>query len=325
LIKIDGKDLPTLPLGDSDQVNSGDWVLAVGSPFQFPHTVTSGIVSAKARRLGGPFDDFIQTDASINPGNSGGPLVNMRGEVIGMNALIVSPLIGNVGLGFAIPVNLIKTILPELREKGKVVRAYLGVYSQDLTPELAESFGLKETQGVVITQVSKDSPADKAGLKDGDIIQEADGKPIESESQLRAVISAYAPDSKVVLKIYRSGQTLDRDITVEKRPEQAQAEKPPVPQKAGNILGLKVTDLTPDKASALGYQNLKGALVVSVTPDSPVADIIEPGDLIMDINGVDILSARQFNDETAKLKPGQLLRVQYAGNQRVDFFAFRLP
>jgi len=324
LIKIEGKNLPAVVLGDSDQVHPGDWVVAVGSPFQFPHTVTAGIVSAKGRSLGGPYDDFIQTDTSINPGNSGGPLVNMRGEVVGINSIIVSPSMGNVGLGFAIPINLVKSILPELKEKGKVVRSWLGIYTQELTPELAESFGLKEARGVLIAQVNKNSPADKAGLKNGDIILEVDGKPIENENQLRLLIAAYAPGSEARIKIFRAGQTRDTTIALEIRPEQEKSEKAPA-QKQVNILGVKVTDLTPDKAQALQYFNLKGALVVSVSDSSPLADVLAPNDLILGINELTINSAREFNETVAKLKPGDLVRIQYRRGDASYFYAFRIP
>jgi len=332
LIKIDAKDLPTLALGDSEQVQPGDWVLAVGSPFQFPHTLTAGIVSAKARHLGGPYDDFIQTDASINPGNSGGPLVNMRGEVIGINTIIVSPMGANIGLGFAIPINLVKSLLPELKEKGKVIRSWLGVGIQEITPELAESYGLKETKGILINQVNKNSPADKAGLKVNDIILEVDGKPVESEAQLRLLISSYPPGTQVRLKIFRDGQTIEKTITLEMRPEEgAEAEKigRESSPKTVNILGVKVTDLTPEKAQMLGFIGLKGALVVSVSDESILADELAPNDLIVELNGREISSSRAFNELVANLSAGDLVRIRYIRStpQGIysNIFAFRVP
>ncbi len=323
LIKIEAKNLPTVVLGDSDQVVAGDWVMAIGSPFQFPHTVTAGIVSARARHLGGPYDDFLQTDASINPGNSGGPLVNMRGEVVGINSIIISPSMGNVGLGFSIPIKLVKALLPELKETGKVVRSWLGVNIQDLTPELAESFGLKETKGVLITQVSKDSPADKGGLEKGDIILEVGGKPAENESQLRGLISGFAPGSKVGFKTFRSGQVIERAIALEMRPEPEKVSKTAV-QKPGNIIGVKVTDLTPQKALALNYDTSKGSLVVSVSDQSPLADILVPNDLIIEVNGTEIGNAKSFNDLVAKLKTGDLVRIQYQREKYIGYYAFRV-
>ena len=326
LLKIEANNLPAVVLGDSDKAKVGDWVVAIGSPFEFSHTLTAGIISARGRRLGGPYDDFIQTDASINPGNSGGPLVNMRGEVIGINSMIVSPGFapGNVGIGFAIPINLVKSQLPTLKEKGKVSWPWLGIYFQELTPELAESFGLKEAKGALVSKVIKDSPAAKAGLKDGDIIIEFGGKPVEDAGQLPMLISAFAPGDKVGLKIYRSGKTEDRAVILGIQPEaKAMAMAPSV--QGGNILGLAVVDLSPEQAQELGYQGVSGVLVVAVSPDSPLAGRTAPDDLILEINGRSINNTRDFDQALAKVKSGQMLRIKFRRGNESIYYAFKLP
>ncbi len=325
LIKIDAKNLPTVTLGDSDRVKVGDWVVAIGSPFEFPHTLTAGIVSAKGRRLGGPYDDFIQTDASINPGNSGGPLVNMRGEVIGINTLIVSPGMspGNVGIGFAIPINLVKALLPELKEKGRITRAWLGVHIQEVTPELAESFGLKESKGALVSEVDKNSPAERSGIKPGDIIVKFNDKEVEDWLQLPLLVSLQKPGTKAKVTVFREGRLLDIWVTLGKKSEKQVAQE--IPQKPENPLGVIVSNLTPEKAEELGYQELKGALVVYVSPESPLYGHLLPDDLILQINHYNIQSARDFNQVSAKLHPGQLVRIYYRRGEISMFFAFRLP
>jgi len=304
----------------------GDWVVAIGSPFEFPHTLTAGIVSAKGRRLGGPYDDFIQTDASINPGNSGGPLVNMRGEVIGINTMIISPGLsgGNVGIGFAIPINLVKSLLPQLKEKGRVIRAWLGVYIQEVTPELAQSFGLKEAKGALVSQVVKGSPAEKAGIKPGDIILEFNGKVVEDWNQLPLMVSLQKPGERVKVKIYRDGKTLELWVTLGTMPgEKRLAET--LPRAKANRLGIEVTDLTPEKAHELGYEGLEGALVVYVAPESPLYGKVLPDDLILQINRHNIRSADDFYRVVEKLMAGQLVRIYLRRGSSSMFYAFRLP
>jgi len=325
LLKIQAENLPTVVLGDSEKIKVGDWVVAIGSPFSFPHTLTAGIISAKGRRLGGAYDDFIQTDASINPGNSGGPLVNMRGEVVGMNTLIISPgFAGNVGIGFAIPVNLIKSELAQLKEKGSVSWPYLGVYYQDVTPELAESFGLKEARGALISKVVKGAPADKAGVKAGDVILSVNGKPIGDSDELPMIVSQYAPGQTVTLTVFRKGKTEDKPLVLGTLPSQQIAAEPPA-IKSANILGLVVTDLIPEAARELGYQGEQGVLVVSVSPKGPIIGQIAPDDLITEMNGRAITNAKEFNDAVAKLKPGQLVRLRYRRGPESIYFAFKLP
>jgi serine protease Do len=210
IIRIDAKEsLPTAILGNSDKIEVGEWVMAVGNPFGLDNSVTSGIVSAKGRHIGaGPYDDFIQTDASVNPGSSGGPLVNLRGEVVGINAAIVSQTGANIGIGFAIPINLVKEILPQLKEKGKVTRGFLGVSVQNITPMIAESLGLDKARGALVANVERDGPADRAGVKVRDIIMEFDGKEIRDATDL-PILVARSPVNKLVrIKVLREKQKL---------------------------------------------------------------------------------------------------------------------
>src|ERR1044071_4054648 len=216
VIKIDaGQDLPTVTLGDSDRLEVGEWVMAIGNPFGLDHTVTSGIVSAKGRQIGaGPYDNFIQTDASINPGNSGGPLINLRGEVVGINTAIFSGSGGNIGIGFAIPANLVKDLVPQLKEKGKIVRGFVGVTIQKVTPELAESLGLKQAAGALVSDVTKGGPADHAGIKSGDVITEFDHKEIKTSADLPLQVARIAPGKTVPMKVLRNNKEVTLNVPV---------------------------------------------------------------------------------------------------------------
>lgn len=216
LIKIDAREnLPVARLGDSDNLQVGEWVLAIGNPFGLDNTVTRGIVSAKDRNIGeGPYDQFIQTDASINPGNSGGPLINMRGEVVGINTAIFSETGDNIGIGFATPVNLVKEILPQLKAKGKVTRGWLGIVIQGITPQIAESLGLDKPRGALVAEITKDGPTDRAGVQVGDVIVEFDGKELKRSSDLPLIVARTPVGKKVRLKILRDGRELILHVTV---------------------------------------------------------------------------------------------------------------
>ena len=217
LIKIDINHLPAASLGDSDQLQIGEWVIAIGNPFGLDSTVTAGIVSAKERRIGeGPYESFIQTDAKINPGNSGGPLINMRGEVIGINSTIFSETGEHMGIGFAIPINMIKEILPELKAKGKVTRGWIGVFLQRVTQDVAETMGLDQSHGALVAEVAKDGPAARAGIKVGDVIIEFDGKQIKDAEELPILIARSTPGNKVGVKILRAKKELTISVQVEK-------------------------------------------------------------------------------------------------------------
>jgi len=217
LIKVEAKDLPSVELGDSDTLEVGDWVTAIGNPFGLNHTVTAGIVSAKGRVIGvGPYDDLIQTDAAINPGNSGGPLFNMKGQVVGINTVIIAT---GQNLGFAIPITMVKEVLPSIREKGRPDMGWLGVSAQAVTPDLAEALGLSEPIGAVINGITKNSPADKAGLKRGDVIVELDGKKILDPLELPRMVAFGHIGKTVVMKVIRQGAAMDIKAVVELRPE----------------------------------------------------------------------------------------------------------
>jgi len=285
VIKVDESDLPFLQLGDSEKLEVGDWVLAVGNPFGLSHTLTAGIVSAKGRSGIGlnDYEDFIQTDAAINPGNSGGPLVNLDGEVVGINSAIFSRSGGYMGIGFAIPVNMAKNVRDQLIEHGEVRRGRLGVYIQDLTPDLSESFGLKNTQGVLVSQVVEDSPAENAGLKSGDVIVQIDGDPVDDASALRNRVSLTAPGTQVSLSIIRDGEAKQVKVVL----AALDSDKVDQPDKTAEVAdsGLTMRQLTPALAQQLGYEGEEGVLVAGVEPGSIAERAgIKRGSLILEIN-----------------------------------------
>jgi serine protease Do len=297
LIRIEAEeDLPVAPLGDSDKLGVGEWVLAIGNPFGLAETVTAGIVSAKGRVIGaGPYDDFIQTDASINPGNSGGPLFNFWGEVVGINTAIIA---AGQGIGFAIPINLAKEILPQLKEKGRVTRGWLGVGIQGVTSQLAESFGLKEKKGALVSQVFKDGPAARAGIKQGDIILEFDGKEIGNFGDLPRIVASTPVGKSVTIKVFRKGQIISLKATVAEMEEKIEVAKAP----SGKPLGITVQNITPEIARSLGLEGEMGVVVTGVEPGSPAAKAgIRRGDVIHEVNRKPIKDAEDFGQavETA--------------------------
>jgi serine protease Do len=285
VIKIDEHDLPYLQLGDSNRLEVGDWVLAVGNPFGLSHTLTAGIVSAKGRSGIGinDYEDFIQTDAAINPGNSGGPLVDLDGQVVGINTAIFSRSGGYMGIGFAIPIDMAKRIREQLVKHGQVTRGRIGAYIQELTPELAEAFNLDKTEGIVVARVMDDSPAQKAGLKQGDVILRMDGKKVKKVTSFRNRVAFTAPGTRVRLAIIREGKPKTIDVTVGKLETDRQGQ----PTETGELskLGLSLQTLTPEMAERLGYEGDAGVLVTEVAAGS-VARIagIERGDLILEID-----------------------------------------
>ncbi|HVN89646.1 MAG TPA: DegQ family serine endoprotease [Candidatus Binataceae bacterium] len=296
LIKIDTakQALPYATLGHSANAEVGDWVMAIGSPFGFNLTVTSGIISAKGRALGGNYDDFIQTDASINPGNSGGPLFNTQGEVIGINTAIYSSTGSNAGIGFAIPIDLAKQIVEQLKSHGKVVRGWLGVEIQEVTPALAKSFGLSTPTGALVAGVDKTGPAGKAGVQQGDIIVKFDGNEVHDEHELPEMVAATPLGKSVPVEIIRDGKhmTLTASIQELKDKQVASAEDA---GSAGGSWGLTVQDLTPEIAQQLGIQNPKGVVIRNVKPDSPAAEAgLQPGDVILEVDSTKVASADEF-------------------------------
>lgn len=309
LIKIsEKKQLPFVELGDSDNLEVGEWVMAIGNPFGLSHTVTAGIVSAKGRVIGsGPYDDFIQTDASINPGNSGGPLFNADGRVIGVNTAIITG--GGGGIGFAIPINMAKTIVSQLRESGKVTRGYLGVRFQPLTADLARSFGLESDKGALIALVEKDTPAEKAGLKAGDVIVEYDGKQINEGSELPRYVAATPVDKKVRIVIFRDGSKHDISLVVGTLNDKT-GESGPDSGKESDRIGVTVEEIRKELADRLGLQDSKGLVVTEITPGSPAEEAgVTVGSIVIEINGHRPETVKAYNAITAALKKGDVMRL----------------
>jgi serine protease Do len=309
-------------LGDSDRLRVGDWVLAIGSPFGLQKTVTAGIISAKGRSIGqGPFDDFLQTDAAINPGNSGGPLVNMSGEVVGINSAILSRTGGNVGIGFSIPVNMAKRIYTELAAKGKVTRGWLGVSIQPLTPELAKSFGLKEPNGVLISDVMQQSPAAAAGIASGDVIIEFDRKKVDSPQELQKVVAATTPGRAVPLKVWRDKGEKTLEIKIGETPDETVALKPT--NKGKSVLGLDVRPITPELARQLNLRTPEGVIVFSVDEDSAASEAgLQRGDVIREVNRQKVRSVPDFEKATQDVKDGDRVTVLLQRGPQSLYVAF---
>jgi serine protease Do len=300
LIKIKtGKKLPHVLLGDSEKLEIGEWIVAIGNPFGLGHTVTAGIVGAKGRIIGsGPYDDFIQTDASINPGNSGGPLFNLKGEVVGIATAIIQ---GGQGIGFATPVHLAKSILGQLKEKGKVTRGWLGVYIQHLTPEMADSLSVPGKKGALVADVTKDGPAEKAGIRSGDVIVAFNGKDVNDEHELPQIVASTKPGMKVDLKVIREGKALSIPVTIsEMEAEPARRAGGPDLTKG---LGLSVQDITPEIAKHFDIENRKGVLVTAVESGSPADDAeFREGDIIRQVNRQAVANAAEFQKMMTKVK-----------------------
>jgi len=303
LIKVETKEsLPYVNLGNSDELQVGEWVMAIGNPFGLEHTVTVGVVSAKGRVIGaGPYDNFIQTDASINPGNSGGPLVNTRGEVIGINTAIVAQA---NGIGFAIPANMAKEIIPQLKEKGRVIRGWLGVMVQKVTPELAQSFGLSEGKGALVAQVQEGSPAARAGIKKGDIILKFEGREINEMDELPRLVAGTPVGKKVTLVIFRDGKEKNITVVLGEMPEE---KKELTPEKGKeDRLGLKVQELTPDLANQLGITDKEGVIITEVEPGSPADEAgLQRGDIIKELNRTPVKNMKNYSEALSKVKPGE--------------------
>ena len=311
LIKIKPENgLPAATLGDSDALLVGEWVIAIGNPFGFGHTVTAGIVSAKDRTIGaGPYDSFIQTDASINPGNSGGPLLNARGEVVEINSAIIA---SGQGIGFAIPINMARSVMEQLREKGSVTRGWLGVQIQALTPELRESMKLSGEGGALIAGVVKGDPAAKAGLKAGDVILEFDGRAVRSDRDLVSIVGNTPIGRKAAVRLLRDGKSLTLEIKVAKRSAEkdevaAEESDEPAAKETGKArIGLQVQDVTREIAERLGLDDTAGALVAEVADGSPAERAgIERGDVILEANRQPVESAAAFTRTVRAAEPGK--------------------
>ncbi len=313
LLKIESdKELPALAMGDSDALKIGQWVVAIGSPFGLERTVTAGIVSAKGRVIGsGPYDDFIQTDASINPGNSGGPLLNMKGEVVGINTAIIA---SGTGIGFAIPVNLAEGIIAQLKSEGEVTRGWLGVAIQDLTSEMAEYYGLKDRRGVLVADVFEGDPAEKAGIQAKDIILEVNDMKIETSRQLTAMIAELKVGTTAKVKVFRNGKSKIFDVVLAKRSDERLSARGAPPKLEEEELGIRVTDLTSEMAERFNLGDTSGVVVVEVESDSKGAEAgVRVGDIIKEINHEVIETAKDYKEAVEKIKIGE----------SVNFFIWR--
>lgn len=305
-------DAKSVYLGDSDETQIGDWVMAVGNPFGLSHSVSVGIISAKERRDIVPSGrrglyDFIQTDASINPGNSGGPLINTSGEVIGINTAINAQ---GSGIGFAIPINMIKAMLPDLKRKGSFERSWIGIRIQPLTPGLAESYGLGEPRGALVAQVVPDSPAAKAGLEAGDIILEFEGEAIQSSNDLQLLASMAGVGSRVSLLVWRNGDRYRVPVVLQAFPEERQyAARPDASQK--DELGITVSDISPELKRHFELEQEQGVVIKSVEPGTPAArEGLQPGDIIVSLNGKAVRSAQRFANAIRALESGEAFRLK---------------
>ena len=314
LIKIDTKDsLPYATLGNSDATEVGDWVVAIGNPFGFSLTVTAGIVSAKGRALGGNYDEFIQTDAAINPGNSGGPLFDVSGKVVGINTAIYSRTGTSAGIGFAIPIDLAKAVMDQLKSHGKVVRGWLGVEIQEVTPELAQSFGLAKPEGALVANVEKDAPAAKAGIKRGDVIVKFNNKVVHEQHELPELVAETPINKTVDVEVIRGNKHLTIPVTIGELKDQELASAHGEDQ-PGSGWGLQVGEITADIAREFNLQSDKGIVVRQVRPDSPGAEAgLQQGDVILEVNHQKINSLQDFMaraKEAKDQKKPALLLVQ---------------
>jgi serine protease Do len=323
LIKIEGKDFPCLSIGNPAKLDIGEWVIAIGNPFGLKETLTVGVVSAKGRNNMGitDYEDFIQTDAAINPGNSGGPLLNIDGEVIGINTAIFSQNGGYMGIGFAVPIDMAMQVKEQLVSHGKVTRGYIGIYMnpEELNEQMAQSFGYKEKTGVLIADVQKDGPADKAGLLSGDIIMELNDKKIGDPSIFRRTISTIAPEQKAKLLIFRDGKTKTITVTVGLLPDEG-GQNTPAESQEGSLekYGLQIQNLTPDLAKRFQLDSEDGVIVSEVAQGSSAAEAgLQPGMLIVEVNRKKISNSRQFLAELKKSDKRLLLRVK---SERGTFF-----
>lgn len=321
LIKISSifKDLPVLELGDSDKMRVGDWVLAVGNPFGLEQTVTQGIISATGRVIGsGPYDNFLQTDAPINPGNSGGPLVNLKGEVIGINSAIIP---NGQGIGFAIPSSMAKSIVAQLKEHGKVVRGWIGVTIQTVTPDLAKSFGMTEPRGALVSDVAPGGPADKGGVKQGDIIVSFDGNNIKDSSSLSRIVAVTPVGKDVDVNIIRNGKEMTVKIKIEEMTESRlasqQGEESQAPVQS---FGMKVAAITSQLQQQLGIKDKSGVLVISVDQGS-IADAagVQKGDVIKEVNRKPVKNLAEYNSAVAGMAKGQPLLLLLKRNGQTFF------
>ena len=327
LLKVEAKDLPIVKMGSAEKLKVGEWVLAIGSPFGFDHSATAGIVSAKGRSL--PSDNyvpFIQTDVAINPGNSGGPLFNLNGEVIGVNSQIYSRTGGFMGLSFAIPIDVALQVVDQLKTQGKVSRGWLGVQIQDVTRELAESFGMKKPQGALVAKILPKSPAEEAGLQLGDIIEEYNGQEIASSASLPPMVGATKIGQSAKLKVLRNGSTKELTIKIgalpEEEPEVAKAEEPVTGDKVSR-LGLSVSNPTPQQREQMQLPKTGGVLVQGVTPGAAYDAGIRRGDVILRIQDQAVKDVKQFSEAVKGLSKDRSIALLVQRHGAAQFLAIK--
>ncbi len=332
VLKIDEKNLPVIPLGDSDKLRIGEWVLAIGSPFgeQLAHTVTAGIVSALGRsdfNLTGRegYEDFIQTDAAINPGNSGGALVNLKGELVGINSAIISGSRGFQGVGFAVPINLAKDIMEQLIEKGKVVRGYIGIGIQDIDEDAANALNLKDLRGILVREISNNSPAEKSDLKVGDIITKLNGENVDNVSKLRNRVAATSPGIWINLNIIRDGEEKTVKVKLGELPEDDTAFSPV--EKKEEVIGITVSEITPSVASRFDIDaDERGVVITDIAASGVGAKAgFKVGDVIKKVNKKDIKSVSDYELAVKSLKKGESALVLIKRTEGTFFISFRIP
>jgi serine protease Do len=326
LLKIEGDGLPTVKIGKSEELKSGEWVVAIGSPFGFDHTVTAGVVSATGRSLPNEsYVPFIQTDVAINPGNSGGPLFNLKGEVVGINSQIFTRSGGFMGLSFAIPIDVAMDVANQLREDGKVSRGWLGVVIQEVNKDLAESFGLERPAGALVAQVMDGGPAAKGGLKVGDVILEVNGESIDMSGDLPHLIGSMKPGSEAKLEVVRDGQHKTLNIDIGAIPEDGDllAGNAGGTTHTNNRLGVSVTELTDAQRQALEIQ---GGVVIAEISEGPAAMIgLRPGDVITHLNNEAIESVKEFSKVVKDLPKNRSVSMRVLREGRASFITFKLP
>lgn len=304
VVKIDATNLPTVPLGDSDAARVGEFVIAIGNPYGLSHTVTTGVLSAKGRPIsagdsGREYENFLQTDAAINPGNSGGPLLNLKGEVIGINTAILPYA---QGIGFAVPINMAKSILDQLISKGKVTRAWLGVYIQEVTPEIAEKFGLEKPKGALVSDIAPDSPAERANLMRGDIILKIDEKAIQSVSELQQTVRSHRPGDNVKVELWRDKKTIVVDVTL----GELQEESSGVVSEPSVTLGVEVREITPDLVRQYSLRRDSGVVIVGVDTGGPADQAgLRPGDIVLELNRRRITTLSDWEEALSRIQPGE--------------------
>lgn len=316
-------DLPFVPVGDSGKMKVGQWVIAVGNPFGLDRTVTVGVVSAIGRENINlsRYEDFIQTDASINPGNSGGPLFNIHGEVIGINTAIINFA---QGIGFAIPSNMAKDVMSQLVEKGRVVRGWLGIGIQQLTPELAAKFGVKETEGVLVSEVFEGHPAQKAGIIPGDIISKVEGRIVDTPAALARAIAGFSPGKKVEIEVVRDGKRKVISVEISERKEEAVTAAIPK-EKSDVTLGIMIEDLTPELADRFNIKDKKGVIITEVAPNSPAErEGLRPGDLLKEVNKAEVNNISEFNAAMNKTKKDERVLLRIIRENRAFFVVLNL-